>query len=377
MKILYLISGTNMGGATLSFLSLLDSVIKEGITPYVVIPDDNKDFVALLEERKVKYFVVRLPFFCYPTVKKWNVPLFLGKMLGRIFLEWKAEKCVDKIVKEIKPDIIHTNVGPISVGHFVAKKNKLPHVWHIREYGDLDFNMHAFPSKKFFHKCLREDAVIAVSKGLLKYNEIENRELSFVVPNGVCKATSERNDVEKENIFLCASRVSPEKNIDEVIETFAKFCADRKDYQFLVLGSGEEKYVKSLQKLCAQLNVEEQVRFLGFSSKVLDFMKRAKALIVASKAEGFGRMTAEAGFAGCLVIGKNCGGTKEILQNMGGFPYESNSELLAAMRKVADMPDEEYRSFAANCQDKANQSYSLEAYTNRVISIYKKVVAKK
>ena len=135
--------------------------------------------------------------------------------------------------------------------------------------------------------------------------------------------------------------------------------------------------MKSLQKLCAQLNVEEQVRFLGFSSKVLDFMKRAKALIVASKAEGFGRMTAEAGFAGCLVIGKNCGGTKEILQNMGGFPYESNSELLAAMRKVADMPDEEYRSFAANCQDKANQSYSLEAYTNRVISIYKKVVAKK
>ena len=376
MKILYLISGTNMGGATLSFLSLLDSVIKEGITPYVVIPDDNKDFVALLEERKVKCFVVRLPFFCYPTVKKWNVPLFLGKMLGRIFLEWKAEKCVDKIVKEIKPDIIHTNVGPISVGHFVAKKNKLPHVWHIREYGDLDFNMHAFPSKKFFHKCLREDAVIAVSKGLLKYNEIENRELSFVVPNGVCKATNERNDVEKENFFLCASRVSPEKNIDEVIETFAKFCADRNDYQFLILGSGEERYVKSLQKLCVQLHVEDRVRFLGFSSKVIEFMKRAKALIVASKAEGFGRMTAEAGFAGCLVIGKNCGGTKEILQNMGGFPYETNSELLAAMHNVANMPEEEYRSFSVNCQDKANRLYSLDAYTNSVFSIYKKVIAK-
>lgn len=364
-----------MGGATLSFLSLLDSVIVKGITPYVVIPDDNKDFVELLEKRKVRYFVVRLPFFCYPSVKKWNVPLFLAKMLGRIYLEWKAEKCVDKIVKEIKPDIIHTNVGPISVGHFVAKKNKLPHIWHIREYGDLDFNMLAFPSKRFFHKCLREDAVVAVSKDLLEYDEIENGEWSFVVPNGVCKANSERNDVEKEKFFLCASRVSPEKNIEEMIEAFAKFCADRKDYQFLILGRGEEKYVKSLQKLCAQLNITEQVRFLGFSSKVIDFMKRAKALIVASKAEGFGRMTAEAGFAGCLVIGKNCGGTKEILQNMGGFPYETSSELLAAMHKVADMPDEEYRSFAEKCQDKANQWYSLETYTERVISIYKKVIA--
>jgi len=376
MKILYLISGTNMGGATLSFLSLLDSVIKEGITPYVVIPDDNKDFVALLEERKVKYYVVRLPFFCYPSVKKWNVPLFLGKMLGRIFLEWKAEKCVNKIVKEINPDIIHTNVGPISVGHFVAKKNKLPHVWHIREYGDLDFNMHAFPSKKFFHKCLRDDSVIAVSKDLLKYNEIENREWSFVVSNGVCSRNNLPAKICKENFFLCASRVSPEKNIDEAINAFAKFCANRKDYQFIILGSGEEKYVRSLQKLCAQLHVEEQVRFLGFSSEVFDFMKRAKALIVASKAEGFGRMTAEAGFAGCLVIGKNCGGTQEILQTMGGFPYETNSELFAAMCKVADMPDEEYRSFVTNCQDKAIQNYSLETYTNRVISIYKKVVAK-
>lgn len=362
-----------MGGATLSFLSLLDSVIKEGITPYVVIPDDNKDFVALLEERKVKYFVVRLPFFCYPSVKKWNVPLFLAKMLGRLYLEWKAEKRVDKIVKEIKPDIIHTNVGPISVGHFVAKKNSLPHVWHIREYGDLDFNMYAFPSKKFFHKCLREDAVIAVSKGLLQYNEIENREWSFVVPNGVCSKNNLPAEIHKENFFLCASRISPEKNIDEVIEAFAKFCAKRKDYQFLVLGSGEEKYVKSLQKLCTQLHVEEQVRFLGFSSEVIDFMKRAKALIVASKAEGFGRMTAEAGFAGCLVIGKNCGGTKEIMEEMGGCPYVSEQDLLNCMQAVSAMPMDEYVEKVKACQERAVQLYSIEAYAENVISVYKRV----
>lgn len=365
-----------MGGATLSFLSLLDSVIKEGITPYVVIPDDNKDFVALLEERKVKYFVVRLPFFCYPSVKKWNVPLFLAKMLGRLYLEWKAEKRVDKIVKEIKPDIIHTNVGPISVGHFVAKKNELPHVWHIREYGDLDFNMHAFPSKKFFHKCLREDAVIAVSKGLLQYNEIENREWSFVVPNGVCSKNNLPAEIHKENFFLCASRISPEKGFAEVIKVFSQFYKDNPDSKLLIAGEGDAEYVASLKKMCARLDCDKAVAFLGFKKNICDYMNKAQALIVASNAEGFGRMTAEAGFAGCLVIGKNCGGTKEILQNMGGFPYESNSELLAAMRKVADMPDDEYRSFAANCQDKANQSYSLEVYTNRVISIYKKVVAK-
>ena len=362
-----------MGGATLSFLSLLDSVIKEGITPYVVIPDDNKDFVALLEERKVKYFVVRLPFFCYPSVKKWNVPLFLAKMLGRLYLEWKAEKRVDKIVKEIKPDIIHTNVGPISVGHFVAKKNSLPHVWHIREYGDLDFNMYAFPSKKFFHKCLREDAVIAVSKGLLQYNEIENREWSFVVPNGVCSKNNLPAKIHKENFFLCASRISPEKGFAEVIKVFSQFYKDNPDSKLLIAGEGDAEYVASLKKMCARLDCDKAVAFLGFKKNICDYMNKAQALIVASNAEGFGRMTAEAGFAGCLVIGKNCGGTKEIMEEMGGCPYVSEQDLLNCMQAVSAMPMDEYVEKVKACQERAVQLYSIEAYAENVISVYKRV----
>ena len=43
------------------------------------------------------------------------------------------------------PDIIHTNTGVIHEGLKVAKRLKIPHVWHLREYQDKDFNWEAFP----------------------------------------------------------------------------------------------------------------------------------------------------------------------------------------------------------------------------------------
>jgi len=46
---------------------------------------------------------------------------------------------------------------------------------------------------------------------------------------------------------------------------------------------------------------------------VYAIMSRATALIVPSHFEGFGRITAEAMFNGCLVAGYNSAGTREIL----------------------------------------------------------------
>ena len=44
-------------------------------------------------------------------------------------------------------------------------------------------------------------------------------------------------------------------------------------------------------------------------------MSKALALFVPSSFEGFGFITVEAMFCGCLVIGRNTGGTKEQFDN--------------------------------------------------------------
>ena len=104
-------------------------------------------------------------------------------------------------------------------------------------------------------------------------------------------------------------------------------------------------------------------------------MNKAQALIVASRCEGFGRMTAEAAFCGCLVVGHNTGGTKEILDVTGGFPYEGGAEMLEQkMEEIAALSDKEYRLMAEKAQQEAVVHFSNEAYVDGVYSLYKKIM---
>ena len=105
-------------------------------------------------------------------------------------------------------------------------------------------------------------------------------------------------------------------------------------------------------------------------------MKKAKALIVGSYNEGFGRMTAEAAFAGCLVIGRNSGGTKEILKKTGGYTFVNNDGLINAMKDIELLSDEEYIKKAKHAQKVAQQLYSTEQNVDSIYSFYLKILKK-
>ena len=75
-------------------------------------------------------------------------------------------------------------------------------------------------------------------------------------------------------------------------------------------------------------------------------MSHAALLVVPSRNEGFGFITAEAMFNGTLVIGRNTGGTKEQFDNglqlIGreiGVRYESLSELICKLKEYDDVSD--------------------------------------
>ena len=363
-----------MGGATLSFLTLVDFVKKRGDHPFVVIPDSNSDFINLLKQKNIPFFVESLNFFCYPLKEKRNFIKRIVDIILFLFHEIQNSAKINKIVKTINPDIIHTNVGPLATGHFVAKKRGIPHIWHIREYGDLDFNLHFFPSKKFFHKLLNQDTVISITQDLIKYNELENNPKAFVVYNGVREKDKIHFLFPKSKFFLCASRISPEKGQDGIIKGFAKFHEIHPDYKLIILGDGNDSFVLSLKELARKLNCEDSVIFKGYIRNVSDYMQKATALLVGSHFEGFGRMTAEACFDGSIVIGRNSGGTQEILSQTGGFLYDSQDEMLASMEKVITFSEETYYSIVQKAQLKAQELFSIETYTEKIYSIYAKAL---
>lgn len=372
MKILYLISGTNMGGATLSFLTLVNYVKENHEEPYVVIPDNNPTFTKLLTDTGIPFFVVPMFFFCYPREKKGIKHLI--HLLHMFFREIRTEIQLNRIIKKVKPNIIHTNVGPLACGHFVAKRNKIPHIWHIREYGDQDFNIQFFPSKKFFHKILAQDTSISVTSDLRKYNKLETNKNAFVVYNGVRSKIDICFQPNKEKIFLCASRISPEKEFENTISTFSIFTKKHPEYKLIILGDGDANYIERLKALAQSLGCSRSIEFKGFSKDVSKYMRKATVLLVGSHSEGFGRMTAEANFDGCIVIGKDSGGTHEILSQTGGLLYKTSEEMLTCMEHVISMDPEEYQAIAEKAQKNAQILFSTEQYTCNIYSIYKQIL---
>lgn len=85
--------------------------------------------------------------------------------------------------------------------------------------------------------------------------------------------------------------------------------------QLYIAGTGPTHIVKMIQAVIQKENLQEKVVLLGYRSDSKELMRKAIALLMCSKHEAFGRVTAEAMLNDCLVIGRNSGGTPELIEH--------------------------------------------------------------
>lgn len=375
MKLLYVISTTHLDGATLSFLSLIKGMREKGAQLIIVIPDSRNELLGILDNLKLKYYKIPFTYRSYPNIDGISSFFKFGyRLIKRVYVNIKAKNRLVKIMRLEKPNIVHTNVGPLHIGYEACLKTKIPHVWHIREYGDLDFKIYEFPSKHAFHRRLKNSYVITITKALLEYNHLKESYKHRVIYNGVRRKTETSFSNRKEKFFLCASRVSKEKGHERIIKIFSIFYQSHPDYKLVILGNGDINFIKELKQQSKILGCGDAVEFMGFQQNVSDYMYKAKALLVASPAEGFGRMTAEAAFNGCIVIGMNTGGTKEILNIIGGYSYINDQEMLNAMKEVVLLTEEKYKEIALRSQKNAQEFFSEESYIDKIYNFYNDII---
>lgn len=363
-----------MGGATHSALTLIKRIRQMGIDVIVIVPNEDASFEKHLNNIGVNVYVVGLCFKAYPfcthTIEYLKWPFCIVRTL---FKNYMSRKKLEIIIKQEHVDIVHTNVGPIVCGYEVCKKLGVPHVWHIREYGDKDFNIKMIPTKNKFRSWLKQSYTIFITNDLMKYNCLNGYENAYVIYNGVRKKSDIHNVFPKDKYFLCASRISIEKGFDQIIRVFSVFCEKNPGFRLKIIGLSSDNYIKKLLSLSVKLKVANAIDFEGYKNNVSEYMTHATALLVGSPFEGFGRMTAEAAFAGCLVVGKNTAGTKEIMDIIGGYPFLTDEEMLDAMVTVSNLKEEDYRKKALYAQQKAVHFFSEESYVEKVMSVYKSI----
>ncbi len=376
MKILYIIHSCKMGGATISFINMLKGVIDKGNKVVVVHPNSFEYDYTLID--KINSFGAK----CYPAdvVLSYNRegrnafvqfvrPLFI------YFHKIKFYKRLKKIVGIEKPDIIHSNTGVIHEGFYVAKKNKIPHVWHLREYQTKDFNWKPLPSLKALKKLLSKSYTVCITKDIKDYFGLENNKNSFVIYNPVFSLRDIKSADYAGNYLLVANRVSKEKGIEDIIKAFGSVLSENNSFDLKIAGFGTESYINELKTLCKSKGIEKYVHFLEYTDNIIELMLHAKAVVVGSYSEGFGRMTAEANMLGVPVIGRNSAGTKEILnQTGGGYLFETNEELSFVMRKLLEMDNTDIKQFMIQPQEKALSLYASEQHVEKILNLYSKII---
>ena len=382
MRFLAIFSNPYRDGSTISTLETIKGLKRRGVEVLVMVKEEG----FLTEELKkldISYNIIPLTFWQMPFHNSIaDVFKFLPRVLKILWREKLAIKRLNAIVRDWKPDIIYTNVSVIDVGYKVAKKNHIPHLWHIREYGDLDFNIHPLTGVKRRLKKLSSSYSVCITDDLKNYN---NLGINSEVIYNIIKRENLSVQCQKEKMIIFVGRVTENKGATEALKGFIEFSKLNPDYKLEFLGRcNDPNYKERLVNLINKGNVSDKVVFVGQISDIAERMQRASAIIVASKSEGFGRITAEAMLNHCLVIGRNTGGTKEQLDNgfnlWGkeiGMRYESFDGLVASLNKLAKMDKTEYEEIAKRAEDTVERLYNPQIHLDKLCSFLDKILKKR
>ncbi|TSD66998.1 glycosyltransferase [Inquilinus sp. KBS0705] len=370
-------SSTLQEGSNRSLLNMLDGLMMKGVSPYLILPEnEDKSIYDEINKRKIPYIVLTYFLSVWPYVGGLkDYVLFIPRYIKIRMCNLIALLKIMRYVKLNKVDIIHSNVGPLLIGYQCARILNIKHVWHLREYQDLDFNFKTLYSKKSFKKKLlaANNHVIAITLGI--YNHFDLSKNSRIIYNGIMRSNEVYFSEHKKKYFLYVGRLTENKGARVLVEAFIEFTKDNNEFYLYFAGQVTPDYQQTLIDLAKKNGIENQIKFLGPRDDVYELMRHAYTLIVPSLHEGFGRITVEAMYNGCLVIGNNSAGTNEILErDKLGILYTGTKGLLHAIKNVVNNGIEFYFPMIHMAQITAAKLYSQEANSTSVYNYYKEII---
>lgn len=386
MKVAFILNSTIVtGGASKSFLSMLTGLMNIGVTPFVILPD-NDGLYNKLKELKVKTYVLTYREGTYPLFDNTIVDglLFIPRLLGRLYVNWQSSSKLKRIFKEEKPYIVHTNVSVINIGFKAARKLGIPHIYHIREYGDMDFNRHYFPFHGYFAKQLdmQKSYSICITRDIQRHHRQEGKTTSRVIYNGIMS----RKDILPSNTgkyFLFMGRIEPAKGLDFLLKAYKEYSVNTATPLPLHIAgvAHDNNYAKYINRCIKEANIKKNIIFLGEIQEVESVIHNAKAIIIPSRFEGFGRVMPEAMFYGCLAIGRNTGGTKEQMDNgkdLTGkeiaLSFTTVEQLAEHLFSVSKNPAKDFVPIRKRAFQTVNALYTIEAQVENVYKFYKEII---
>lgn len=160
---------------------------------------------------------------------------------------------------------------------------------------------------------------------------------------------------------LSVGRLTYQKGFDYLIEAWALVCEKHRDWQLVIVGSGEDEL--QLKQKAQALNMESNIKFFGPTKEIDSFYRKASFYCMSSRFEGLPMVLLEAQAYGLPIVSFNCdtGPAEVVKQGYNGILVEcfDTLKLADALNEMIAMNSKKYHEACLNSIHNI-EKYALE-----------------
>lgn len=354
MKILHIITNTELGGAQKVCIDLCNSAILDG-NEVAVASMEGGYLWKQLDNGVKKYYLKSL-------VKPIN-----------LFKDFKVIFELLKVKKEFKPDIIHLHSSKAGIlGRIIGLNMKNKVVYTVHGFDSIRLAHRVFlPLEKLFqHFC---GAIVGVSdydnKNLCSEKIYKNVSTIY---NGISEQTINKEsmfpfDTNGKKIILNIARISPPKNFQMFLDVAKNF-----DNNYLFVWIGGEPGL-SLDDLYKKYNVPENVKLMGDVPNASRYINLCDLFVLFSNFEGLPMTIIEAMSQKKAIVASNVGGIYELVDDTNGKLIKNDID--EASNAIRDILEDEVKKVSMEhaSYNKFNENFTLEKMWLSYKTIYEKL----
>ncbi len=303
-------------------------------------------------------------------------------------------KALKELMEKEGINIVHGHDVKASIaGYRAAKKLNIPVISHIhvtylwlQKFGPLPiidkyyrrkYNLSIACSSMVHDYYLEHNSSVKPDKIVALENAFNFKEFKNTAITESEEFKKSIGIANKGLIYGYLGRLLAVKGADLMIRAFKEVCNSYEDVFLLIVGDGEER--EALEKLAAELKINDKIMFVGYQNRVYDYMNCFDCFILPSIREGLPIAVLEAMAMKKPVISTPVAGLKNLMKNeFNGLVLgeRSEKELVAAMKKLYN--DKKLaHDIGENAYKYLYENYNLEEYIKKLQLLYYDVLSSK
>lgn len=318
------------------------------------------------------------------NIKTYKIPMYSD--LKKSIAEIKCLFLIYKIIKKIKPDIVHT-ISPKAnlYGGLISiffPNSKL--IMSVSGLGTIFSGNYKFLSiifillnkVIFFKKKL--NIIFHNSQDLKFYKKkfnLNKKKLFQTYGSGVdLHKFFNKISPQKKNILFCG-RILKTKGVLDFIEASKILKNDLKEWRFLIAGTTDYQNPDSIDIKFLKTKTEfNNIKYVGYHENIKDLYKNCQIYCLPSYSEGLSKTLLEAASMGLPVVVSDIpGNTEAVINNKTGLIFKTgDAKDLAKKIKILASSKKIRQDFGKNNRKLALKQFSIKKIIDLHLSLYEK-----